>query len=198
MNDQKVLVVGGPGSSGSSTIAKRLAKYFNIERVYGGGFFRKEAQSRGYDSLEAFYREVKESVLKEIDVKVDENFRALAKKGGVLIESKIFAAIATKENIPCNAKVWITASLEVRVNRVLGKENISNPVQSFLRKKQIRKDLEKRWELDRRRYKELYGVDYTAQDRYNDLVVDSSEQNEDETFDLIVGFLEKKGIVCDR
>jgi len=196
MNDQIVLVIGGPGSSGSSTIAKRLAKHFNIERVYGGGYFRNEAESRGYDSLDSFYNQVQESMIKEIDVKVDEHFRELAKKGGVLIESKIFAAIATKENIPCSAKIWITASLEVRVMRALGKEKIFNPLKKFFRKKQITNDLEKRWELDRKRYEDLYGLDYDNQGKYNDLVVDSSEQTEDETFNLIVKFLKSKDIVC--
>lgn len=193
-----VVVVGGPGGSGSSVISTRLAKYLNIERVYGGEYFRKEAQSQGYDSLEAFYNQVEESTVREIDMRVDELLRELAKRGNVLIESKVFAGIATVEAIQCSAKIWITASLDVRVNRVFKKEKIFNPLKSFLRKKRIRKDLIKRWKLDRKRYKELYEIDYSNQGIYNDLVVDSSNQTEDETFDLIASFLKKKGVVCEE
>ena len=50
-----LLVVGGPGSSGASTIAKMLAEYFNLERVYSGGVFREIVASQGYKTLDDFY-----------------------------------------------------------------------------------------------------------------------------------------------
>jgi cytidylate kinase len=194
MNKQMVLVIGGPGSSGSSTISKRLAEHFNIERVYGGSYFRDEAQSKGYASLESFYSQVSENMVKEIDAKVDDHFRELAKRGNVLIESKIFAALATKENIPCSAKIWITASLDVRVKRALGKEKILNPLNKLFRRAQITKDLQDRWAYDSKRYKELYDLDYSEQERYNDLVIDSSNQTVKETFNTVINFLKEKGL----
>ncbi|HCC68082.1 TPA: hypothetical protein DEP90_02675 [Patescibacteria group bacterium] len=189
MNDQMVLVVGGPGGSGSSTIAKRLAKYFNIKRIYGGEYFRKEAKSRGFDSLEAFYKRAKEEDIKKIDQRVDNHFRDLAKKGGVLIESKIFSGIATKEKISCTSKIWITASLDVRVERVLGKEKIRGFLRKWFRRREIINDLTKRYEYDKERYHDLYGIDYDSPNKYNDLVIDSSHQVPDETFSLIINFL---------
>lgn len=184
-----VIVIGGPGSSGSSTIAKMLAEYFNIERVYGGAVFRDECKDRGYRDLNEFYNSVSSSVIEEIDARVDENFRNLAKRGGVVIESKVFGAIATMENIPCTAKIWITADMEVRVDRYMTKNNVGWFGRIFNRSK-FASMLSERYEYDKQRYHDLYGIDYDNPSQYYDIVLDSSNQSVDETFNLIVRYIE--------
>jgi cytidylate kinase len=194
MHKQIVLVIGGPGKSGSTTIAKMLADYFQIERVHGGKFFREQAKSKGYKSLENYYRDTEIEEIKQIDREVDDRLRAYARNGNVIIESKIFAAIATKENIPCSAKIWLDSDLDTRVDRAVEKENITKPIVEWIRKRQIKKDLILRYEVDKVRYKEMYGLNYDNPEEYNDLVIDSSDQNPDQTFNLIINFLKDAGI----
>jgi cytidylate kinase len=194
MNKQFVLVIGGPGKSGSSTIGKMLAEHFNVERIYGGKFFREEAKSDGFSSVKDFLEEMPKDEIKRLDIKVDEKLREFAKKGSVLIESKTFAAIATKEDIPCTAKIWLDADLEVRVQRAVEKENIENPIHRAIRRFQIRRELSGRHRIDKERYKKLYGIDYDNPEKYNDLVIDNSKQTPEETFNLIINFLKDAGI----
>jgi cytidylate kinase len=194
MNKQIVLVIGGPGKSGSTTIAEMLSEYFDIERVHGGRLFRNIAEQKGYDQLEDYYRRATLDEIKEIDEKVDDRLRSYAKEGSIVIESKVFAAIAFKEKINCSAKIWITADLDTRVYRAVEKEDIKNPIAKWIRKNQIRNDLNLRYGKDKVRYKELYDIDYDHPEKYNDLVIDNSDQRPDQTFNLIINFLKDAGI----
>jgi len=186
MDKQIVLVIGGPGKSGSTTIAKMLTAYFRIERVYGGELFR--------NGLKDLYKNTSIEEMKILDKKVDSKLKEYARKGNILIESKTFAGIATNENIQCSAKIWITADLNTRVKRAVEKESITNPLVKWLRRKQIKKDLISRYENDKMRYKELYSIDYDHPEKYNDLVIDNSGQTPDQTFNLIINFLKDAGI----
>jgi cytidylate kinase len=194
MNKQILLVIGGPGKSGSTTIAKMLSEYFNIERVYGGRFFREAAKKRGFESLENFLASMDQEKIMELDREVDEKLRRYALKGDVIIESKTFAAISKAEDISCSAKIWLHAGIDTRVERALGKENIKSFIARFIRKRQIRKDLLMRYEIDKVRYKELYDIDYDNPEKYNDLVIDNSDQTPDQTFNLIINYLKDAGI----
>jgi cytidylate kinase len=198
MSKQIVLVVGGPGKSGSTTIAKMLAEYFDIERINGGKFCREEAEAQGYEDYEDFLKESSDEVIHQTDVKVDEKLRRTALRGSVLIESKIFAAIATKEDIPCSAKIWLDADLDTRVERALAKEKISNPIAKWFKKREIKKDLIFRYEVDKVRYEHLYNIEYDHPEKYNDLVIDNSDQTVDQTFNLIINFLKDAGIKKQR
>ena len=187
-----VLVIGGPGASGCSTIAQRLADYFNIGRVYGGAVFREEAKSKGCDTLNDFYNSVSYNVLAEIDARVDSNFRELAKRGGVVIESKSFAALATKENIPCTAKIWVTADFDERVNRYFIRNNIGW-FGRLLKQNKVRALLKERYDMDAKRYSRSYDIDYDNPELYNDLVIDTTKQSVDETFNTVINFLKERG-----
>ena len=163
-----------------------------------GGVFRDEAKSRGfddikdfckYDTLNDFYDSTPFKVLEEIDMHVDENFRKLAKRGGVVIESKTFAALATKENIPCTAKIWITADLEVRISRFMLKNDIGW-LGRILQRSKVRGMLSERYAMDMKRYARLYDIDYGNPQLYNDLVIDNSDQDVEETFNLVIKHLE--------
>jgi cytidylate kinase len=198
MSKQIVLVVGGPGKSGSTTIAKMLAEYFDIERINGGKFCREEAKAQGYEDYEDFLKESSDEVIHQTDVKVDEKLRRTALRGSVLIESKIFAAIATKEDIPCSAKIWLDADLDTRVERALAKEKISNPIARWFKKREIKNDLIFRYEVDKVRYEHLYNIEYDHPEKYNDLVIDNSDQTVDQTFNLIINFLKDAGIKKQR
>lgn len=190
-----LIVVGGPGSSGSTTIAKMLSKHFGIERVYAGGVFRDLVSQLGYPTLDSFYREGDQQKFHQLDKQVDQLLIERAMKGNVLIDSKVFAALATVKKIDCTAKIWLDASLPVRVSRYIGKQRDLSFYKKALLYIQTWWNLQRRRRKDGLRYKKLYGVDYNAQNSYNDIVIDSSCLNEDETFNLILKEINDGGLI---
>lgn len=182
-----LIVVGGPGGSGASTISEILANHFSLKRVYAGSLFRKAVEQRGYEDFESFFKKSNEDELMKIDMEVDRGLiDMVSSENNLLIESKIFSAIASIKNIPCTAKIWINASLHRRALRHLENEDIKSFFKRFFRYFKIRRDLRKRWEMDNMRYKKLYGVDYSKPNVYNDIVIDSSNFNEEVTVNLIL------------
>lgn len=198
MNMKNVLfVVGGPGSSGSSTIAKMLAEHFNLERVYSGAVFREVVASQGYETLDDFYITNKDNKEKffEIDRKVDSFMLERAKKGNALMDSKAFAALATINDIPCTAKIWLEANIDTRIKRFLGKQENLTPLKRVYLYIKTYFDLTRRRKGDGARFKELYGIDYDRPDLYNDIVLDTSNINAKETLDLILSKLKDGGYI---
>lgn len=181
-----LFVVGGPGGSGCSVISKMLCKQFDLNLVYAGKLFRQQVREKGYDNFEDFYVDSNEEVLLQIDREVDRRLILESEKKEVLFDSKVFAGISHIKDIPCTVKIWLTASLHKRALRHLGKSDIKKPVKKFLRYFTHRRNLKKRWRLDRDRYYKLYGIDYNKPSLYNDIVIDSSKMDEFETFDLIL------------
>ncbi len=202
MNDLKrkdlLIVVGGPGSSGSSTISKMLSEHFNLERVYAGSIFREQVEKLGYPTLDEFYKLADKETFYKIDKEVDQRLIELAKKGNILIESKVFAGLATLNNIPCTVKIWLDANLCVRVRRVMGKQKDIKGINRVFVFFKAASSLIRRRIVDGRRYKYLYGVDYSNEELYNDIVLDTSKLNEKETFDLILKRIRDGGYINNK
>jgi len=183
-NEKLLLVVGGPGGSGSSTIAVMLSKHFNIPRIYAGDLYRDEAKHEEMESFDEFLQEMSQGG-NSLDLEIDALLRVYAKKRNILIESKIFASLAKKENIPCTATIWLDADLETRVKRKLENENVRG-IRRLLRKSQIKGELVRRYKIDREKYNRLYNVKYESPKLYYDIILDTSKLNEEETFNLIL------------
>jgi len=192
-----LIVVGGPGSSGASTISKMLAEHFGLERVYSGGIFRESVAKQGYESLEDFFIANKGNREKffEIDREVDSFMLERARQGNVLIDSKAFAGLATINNVECTVKIWLNADINSRIKRYLGKQGDINIFGRALLYIKTFFDLTRRRREDGVRFKELYGIDYDRQDLYNDIVMDTSNINARETFDLILLKLRDGGYI---
>ena len=190
-----LFVVGGPGGSGSSTIAKMLTAHFSLKRIYGGSIFRSLLEQAGYMDNNRAYFQQNERFLRDTDLKVDEILFKESQSPNVLIESKIFAALATKRDIPCTVKIWITASLHVRTLRAMSKYGIPNKLKNILIYFKMRSDLIKRYNMDYRRYYDMQGINYSNPSEYNDIVVDSSHMDEKETFDLILKYIKDGGYI---
>jgi CMP/dCMP kinase len=181
-----IFVVGGPGGSGSSVISKRLSEYFNLRRVYGGQIFREVVKERFDEPFEDVFTDENKDLLLQIDREVDMRLLEEVKKGGVLVESKVFAGVATIKDIDCTVKIWLEASLHRRVLRHLEKKafrSFNEKVEGYFKE---RSALRRRWKSDCRRYTDLYGIEYGKPALYNDIVLDSSGLNEEETFNLIL------------
>lgn len=190
-----LFVVGGPGSSGSSTISVMLANEFSLKRVYGGEILRDIVSDLGFPSLESAYNEGNMEKVMEIDRKLDEYLTKVSKSKDVLIESKVFACIAKQQDIPVTLSIWLDASLHIRTMRSLEKVDLTKPIQRIEEYLRIRKNLAFREKFDKGRYMELYGVDSTKPKRYYDIVLDTSHMDEKETFKLILKLIKDGGYI---
>lgn len=190
-----LFVVGGPGASGSSTIAQMLSDYFSLKRVYGGAIFENYLKQNGFENREQAYFSDNVEQLKEIDEKVDKIVIEESQNKNILIESKNFAALATKESIPCTVRIWVDANLFVRAQRVLlkqGKDLGINTLSEYLKNLY---ELYKRFKIDKERYNKEYGIKYQCPKEYNDIVINTSHMDEKETFNLILKYIKDGGYI---
>lgn len=191
-----LVVIGGPGGSGSSTISKLVAEKYNLTHHYAGGIFRELARENGHESVKDFLAMVEAKKGNDYDLEVDNRMIKASQSPNVLIEAKSFAALATMKNIPCTAKIWITADVDTRVRRVLAKKEIlgfGKPVTKNLINiyEEEKKNLLERQDINSKRLNFLYGIEYERPELYNDMVVDSSNQSVEETFNLICKKIEE-------
>lgn len=183
-----LLVVGGPGGSGSSTISEMLAKHFSIPRIYAGDLFREKAKEEDFESFEEFLQEISEGG-NSLDLEIDNLLLEYSKIGNILIESKIFGALAKVRNIPCTATIWLDCEIQKRVDRQISKEGITG-IAKIWKRFAIRRKLEKRYRIDKEKYQRLYKIRYDRPSDYYDIVLDTSNLDEVETFKLILKKLE--------
>ena len=179
-----LLVVGGPGGSGSSTISKMLSKHFSIERIYAGDLFRKKAKQEQVESFEEFLQDISDGG-NSLDLEIDSLLTDYAKRRNILIESKVFGALAKKKNIPCTATIWLVADIDTRVRRQLTKEGVTG-IKGLIKGAKVRRNLNRRYRIDREKYMRLYNIKYDNPHLYYDIVLDTSRLNEVETFNLIL------------
>lgn len=195
-----LIVVGGPGGTGSSTIARMLAVKYGLHYIYGGQFMRNIAKEKGFNSVEDFLESLESAPDKyHYDRIIDEKLLRMSYKPNVLIDSKVFAALATANRIPCTIKIWLTSDVETRVRRTLNKQGKID-LKADLPKndpmyRETMEDLMKRYSNDKNRYQKLYGVDYDNPKVYNDIVIDSSRLGVHQTFNLIVRKIEDGGYI---
>lgn len=188
-----VIVVGGPGGSGSSTIAKLLSKHFNIPRIYAGDLFRKEADQREYDNFEEFLQQISKGG-NSLDLEIDGMLTEYAKKGNCILESKIFGALAKSNGIPITFSIWLDADIHTRVQRHLNRDGIKGlkRVTQYLT---IRYNLGRRFGIDREKFKRLYKIKYEKPQQYYDIVLDTSKIDEVETLNLILEKVKDGGYI---
>jgi predicted cytidylate kinase len=178
------IVIGGPGGSGSTTIARMFSKHFNIPNIYAGDLFRKEAKQRDIEYFEEFLQEISKGG-NTLDIEIDNVLEEYARKGNVVLDSKVFGALAKLRKIKCTATIWLDAKMSVRVKRHLEKENVKG-LKRIYRYLVIFFNLKKRYRIDREKYWRLYKVKYNKPSLYYDIVLDTSSINEKETFNLIM------------
>lgn len=177
-----LFTVGGPGGSGSSTIAIMLAQHFKLNHIYAGKLMRDIAKSKGFSNYNDFLENTPKDVLEKYDFEVDKKLIKFSFNKDVLVEGKVFSALCTKYRIATTVKIWVAASLEVRAKRKYLKYggNIET----------IKEDLNDRLRYDKERYNDQYGIDYLNPKKYNDIVIDTSNMNEYQTFNLILKLIE--------
>ena len=190
-----ILVIGGPGGSGSSTIAKMLSHHFGVKRIYAGDLFRKEAKEKDFEYFEEFLQQISKGG-NTLDLEIDSMLMEYAQRENIVIESKIFGALTKSRNIEITASIWLDANIGTRVKRHLERDNVRG-IKKIFKYFQITYNLLKRYRIDKEKYKRLYKIKYEKPNLYYDIVLDTSQLNEEETFKLILEKLKDGGYITE-
>lgn len=168
-----IITISGTPGSGKSTIGQLLNKKLGISYIYSGEIFREKAKKYKM-SLEEFGRYCEKNI--EIDKELDERQLNILKNGNVILEGRLAGWIAKKNNI--NAlKVMITANIDIRVKRIIERENGEYNTRL--------NEMLKREKSEEKRYKKYYNIDIKDTSIY-DLIIDSSFKKPEEIIDIIL------------
>ena len=151
--EKLIICISGLPGCGKSTVAKKLAKKYELNYISGGDALKQLAIEAGYKPAERGWWETAEGMrfLKHrledpfFDRKVDEKLLEMAKNGNVVLDSWTMPWLLKGKGF----KVWLDASLETRAKRTAKRDGISQEKAEAL--------LKEREEKTRTIYEKLYG-----------------------------------------
>jgi cytidylate kinase len=143
-----LITISGVPGSGKTTVARLVAGELGLEHVYAGEIFRRQAEARGIPLAD--YLRMAETE-PSIDRELDEHMRRRAAEGRCVLEGRLTAYLAQQAGVPA-LKVFLDASETVRAERIAGREGGATAERLC--------EIQAREESDRRRYRQIYGVDY--------------------------------------
>lgn len=153
-----LITVSGLPGSGTTTVSNLLARHYGIEMISAGEVFRTLAKERGVTLAEFGELAEKDD---SIDFQIDQRQQEIAAtRDNIILEGRLAGHMA-----PHALKVWIKAPVEVRVQRIVGRESTSF--------EQAMKETLEREASEALRYREIHGIDIRDLSVY-DLVIDSS------------------------
>lgn len=198
-----LVVVGGPGGTGLSSVARKLAEKLNLKYLYAGGIMRNIAKDNGYDDIARFIAsEVMHNSDGAFDYEVERRMILESQQPNILIDSKVYGALSRILGIPTSVTMWIKADLEVRTHRTYEKLGLAKTGEALDKNSadyiQTRNDLVDREEQDALRYNKQYDIEYMHQEKYNDIVFDSSHLDLESTVSQLMLKLNKMGVVSDN
>jgi CMP/dCMP kinase len=174
-----LITVSGPPGSGTTTTAQRVAARLELDLVPGGEVFRALAAERGM-TLPDFGRYAADHP--DVDVELDARLAEIARKGDVVIESRLAGWIARHEGLAA-VTTWIDCDPLIRAQRVADREGLS--VERALA------DNDERQRVERARYLAVYAIDMADLSPY-DLVLDSGELRPRALTDRVIALVRQR------
>ncbi|TRZ67987.1 MAG: AAA family ATPase [Methanothrix sp.] len=151
-----IITVSGPPGSGTTTLAREMAKELGLDWINSGDLFRKIAQDRNM-SLKELGRLAEQSP--EIDYQIDDAQKKIADEQGGVFEGRLSGHL-----LDADLKILLRASMGVWAERIVAREG--GLVEDVFQEGKIRNECEVR------RYKKYYNIDLDDREVY-DLVIDT-------------------------
>ena len=158
-----LITISGLPGSGTTTVSRLVAEELGLERVPGGEVFRELAAEAGM-SLADFGAFAQDHP--EIDLELDHRLEERARLGDCVIESRLAGWLASRAGLAA-VRVWVDCDDEVRARRVAERDH-TTLAQALI-------DNVERSDLERARYREVYGIDLDDRSVY-EVVLDSTTE----------------------
>lgn len=183
MNKKHIITISGKLGSGKSSTAKIVANTLSYEHFSTGVFMRVMAEKRGI-SLEELSKMAENDP--SIDFEIDNYCRSLGERENIVVDSRLGFHF-----IPESFKVFLELDPEVASRRIL-EDKKNNPNRhteangSFDTPEKIKEKIILRLESERKRYKELYGIEDQTDHKHFDLVIDTKDTPLEEVAGIVI------------
>ncbi|MBI2627703.1 AAA family ATPase [Candidatus Nomurabacteria bacterium] len=180
MQKKEIITINGFPGSGKSSTADGVAEQLGFRRFSSGDFMRQIALDRGVSLNELSKKAETE---KDIDISIDDAVRKAGEMKEIVIDSRL-----AFHWIPKSFKIYLDLSPEIAKERIANNLKINKFRQDSegqMKADEVFKKIIERFESEKKRYKELYGIEHTDKKNF-DLVVDTDKNNLNQVVDIIV------------
>ena len=175
----KSIVVSGPPAIGKTTVAKGLAKEFNLNYLSGGDILKEIASEQGFSSHGDDWWDTEDGMKflnqrkqnPEFDKKVDEKLIQLFEKGDVVITSYTLPWL-----IHDGIKLWLDGSVENSAKRMKNRDNMDE----FSALEVVNK----RFYENKLIYKNLYNFEFGDDLSVFDKIIETDDKNADQVLEI--------------
>jgi cytidylate kinase len=180
-----VVCISGMAGTGKSTLSRKLAQKYKLRHYSGGDALKELAAEEGYTVSGMGWWESSEGLSflerrgkdEKFDTAVDDKLLEYASQGDVLLDSWTMPWL-----LPYGFKIWLSASVEKRAERIVKRDNIT--IRGAL---DVMKERESKTKAI---YQKLYGFALGEDFAPFHLVMDTDNLDADEVFRVLCKVLD--------
>ncbi len=182
MDKKIVVVISGMSGCGSTTTGKLLSDKLGLKFFSVGTYFKKFEEGKETERAVKLWNTKKGSSA-SFHNEIDEMQIKLAKKGNIVIESKLGIMMIPNADF----RIWLKAPVKTRAARYAKRDNIpAKEAEKLVKEKEI---------LERENFQRIYGFDFFELEKKADLVVDTSDKKPEEIVEIIISSMKRRKLV---
>ena len=175
----KSIIISGPPAIGKTTIAKGLAKEFDLVHLSGGDILKELAEEEGFETKGDDWWDTQEGMdflsqrqkNSEFDKKVDDKLKEFFSKGDVVITSYTLPWL-----VEGGVKIWLSGSKENSAQRMTIRDNLSETNALEI--------VQKRYNENKIIYKTLYGFEFGEDLSIFDKIIETDDLNVEQVLEI--------------